>query len=64
MLRVYCASECDLKVKEQCAVYQQPCATHPSHHGTHGLQMATWEAAAACLQEILSSAATNGAPGM
>mmetsp|Transcript_41938 Transcript_41938/g.96228 ORF Transcript_41938/g.96228 Transcript_41938/m.96228 type:complete len:771 (+) Transcript_41938:98-2410(+) len=51
-------------VKEQCAVYQQPCATHPSHHGTHGLQMATWEAAAACLQEILSSAATNGAPGM
>mmetsp|Transcript_30103 Transcript_30103/g.54913 ORF Transcript_30103/g.54913 Transcript_30103/m.54913 type:complete len:773 (+) Transcript_30103:115-2433(+) len=51
-------------VKEQCAVYQQPCATHPTHHGMPGLQMATWEAAAACLQEILSSAATNGAPGM
>mmetsp|Transcript_11539 Transcript_11539/g.26804 ORF Transcript_11539/g.26804 Transcript_11539/m.26804 type:complete len:812 (+) Transcript_11539:92-2527(+) len=48
-------------VKERCAVFGQPCATHPVHQNMQ--QMASWEVARVCLQEILSSASTNGAPG-
>lgn len=53
------------RIKEQCAVSQQPCqssaeAMSAGAAGDPGLSLATWEVARNCLREILANAASDG----